>query len=621
MGASVFVVWVWRFFALGAWLLASSGVVHAEPAPKLVLQSWLEDPKGRWSLAEVENQTFTPFQGILTRGYRPGSVVWLKLTVAAGQPSGAHDVLRLRPTWHDRIELYDPADPRPQPRLSGDQMGWAQAEHPSLTFDFLVARADFQRDIYLRVQTVHTHMLAVELLSMTDAVRHSMLSQLTQLAYVALLAIVLLWSLAKRQLKSDGVLLAFVMLQVSALLHAFFLFGMARPMLGDWFSPGWLDQLTSLSVLLYPLAGIYFHLKLLAEYGFSGLAMRVLSAYLPASVLVLLVFAFGYTTAALQLNAWLILLFAVNMLWLVWTVQHPRPAFEKTLLPFVYLKGFYTVFACTTLAGAVALLGLFDARGFQLYAFFPHGFLSAVVMAMLLQYRVFRRSRMHQRALQIQTRRAREERQRREEQSSFLAMLNHEIKTPLAVIRLALSRSAAKDTGQRAVNDVVALLDKCLLLEDLDGRTVHLRREMLSLDELVRLEVDKLAQSHRFDLQRLQCANVFADKLLCETVVSNLLENALKYAPPGTPIRVGLASDPRPSFPAIRLSVANNIGQMGAPDGAQVFEKYYRAPAARSISGSGLGLYIVKRLALMHGGDVQYEASATCIQFDLFLPC
>lgn len=620
-GARSGVGWLWRFFALSAWLLISAGIAYAESAPKVLSQSWLEDPQGSWSLAEVEHQAFIPFQGILTRGYRPGGAVWLKLTVAAAQPAGAHDVLRIRPTWHDRIELYDPADPRPQPRLSGDQIGWAQAEHPSLTLDFLVTRVESQRDIYLRVQTVHTQMLDVELLSMAEAVRQSMLSQLTQLAYVALLVIVLLWSLAKRQLKSDRVLRAFVWLQVSALIHAFFLFGMARPMLGAWFSPWWLDHLTSLSVFLYPLAGIYFHLKLLAEYEFSGIAMRVLRGYLPASVLVLFVFAVGHPTAALQLNAWLILLFALNMLFLVWTVQRPRPAADKTLLPFGYLKGFYTFFACTTLAGAVALLGFFDARGFQLYAFFPHGFLSAVVMAMLLQYRVYRRSRIHQRALQIQTRRAREERQRREEQSSFLAMLNHEIRTPLSVIRLVLSRSTAKDMGQRAVDDVVALLDKCLLLEDLDGRTTGLQREMLSLDEMVRLEVDKLGQPQRFDVQHLQRANVFADKLLCETMVTNLLENALKYAPPGTPIRVGLSTDPSPSAPAIRLWVANNIGRMGAPDGTQVFEKYYRAPAARAVSGSGLGLYIVKRLALMHGGGVRYEPSATHVQFELFLPC
>jgi len=613
-----------RGLCLGLGLLVACALVHAQPAPPVLAKAWLLDPSGALTIAQVVEQPFNPYQGILSRGYPSGGALWIKLTIAAAPLDDSHDVLRIRPSWHDQIELHDPGDPLLGPRLSGDHIDWSFAENPALSLDFLVVRQSSVRDIYLRVQTAHTHLIEVELLSRAEAARQALTGQLVQLFYVALLVMVLYGSLSSRELKSDKVLVAFVLLQVSALMHAVLLFGMGRPLLGAWLSPWWIDRATTLSVLLYPLAGIHFHLKLLSEYGLSSRVMRSLWAYVPFSVLILILFAAGLTTSALKLNAWLILLFAVHVLVFVWTVQKPRPAAEESLLPFAYLKGFYTLFCSATLAGAIALLGIFDAHGFQLYAFFPHGFLSAVVMAMLLRSRAERRGRRTRLDLQIQTQRAQGERQRREEQSSFMAMLNHEIKTPLAIIRFVLSRSPAKAAGQRAVDDMVRLLDKCLLLEDLedlDGRLASIRREALWLDDLVQVEIAKLGQELRFDLRQVQRTQVSADKLLCETMVSNLLENALKYAPQTSLIRLGLESVPGQGSPAVRLWVVNEIGQMGAPDCARVFDKYYRAPAARAISGSGLGLYIVRRLSNMHGGDIRCESSDTHIQFELFLPC
>ena len=304
---------------------------------------------------------------------------------------------------------------------------------------------------------------------------------------------VLVWSLATLQLRSDAVLLAFVLLQLTALLHAVLLFGMGRPLLGSWLPPDVIDRLTNFSVLLYPLGGMYFHNRLLGEYRLYPRAMRLLWAYLPASLLAIALLAAGHTTRALQFNAWIILLYTTHMLILVWAVRRTTAQPDPALLPFGYLQGFYTLFAFTTLAGALALVGGFGASGYQLYAFFPHGFLSAVVMTVLLQRRAVRRGQRYRLELQVQTQRAQDERRLREEQASFLAMLNHEIKTPLSVIRLALTRSPAKVAGQKAVDDVVRLLDKCLLQQDLDGQASSpLRREVLWLDELVGSEAQKL---------------------------------------------------------------------------------------------------------------------------------
>jgi signal transduction histidine kinase len=71
----------------------------------------------------------------------------------------------------------------------------------------------------------------------------------------------------------------------------------------------------------------------------------------------------------------------------------------------------------------------------------------------------------------------------------------------------------------------------------------------------------------------------------------------------------------------VSLRFINAAGEQGAPDPEQVFEKYYRAPRARNLSGSGLGLYLSQRLAQRMGGALSLApVSASLVGFELWLP-
>ena len=86
-------------------------------------------------------------------------------------------------------------------------------------------------------------------------------------------------------------------------------------------------------------------------------------------------------------------------------------------------------------------------------------------------------------------------------------------------------------------------------------------------------------------------------------VLSNLIDNACKYSAPNTPIQVSLELETKDGRDGCLWTICNQVGQAGFPDPEKVFTKYYRSPHARRQSGSGLGLYLVKRLITLFQGD------------------
>jgi len=192
-----------------------------------------------------------------------------------------------------------------------------------------------------------------------------------------------------------------------------------------------------------------------------------------------------------------------------------------------------------------------------------------------------------------------------------VADASHELRTPLTSLRLNLELLARRDVPQadaeRARRDLVAQVDD---LTQLVGDLIEVARdeepapsppEELDLAELVAGEVRRARAAHpgvRFAVE-LEPTPLVGHPERLARAVANLLVNAARWSPEGGTVEVRLAGR--------ELTVRDHGPGIPAEDRPHVFERFYRAPDARSRPGSGLGLAIVRAVAEAHGGWVRAE--------------
>ncbi|HEX4527206.1 MAG TPA: HAMP domain-containing sensor histidine kinase [Gaiellaceae bacterium] len=208
-------------------------------------------------------------------------------------------------------------------------------------------------------------------------------------------------------------------------------------------------------------------------------------------------------------------------------------------------------------------------------------------------------------------------------QRRLVADASHELRTPLTSTRtnidLLREGRLPEDEARRALDEAaVELAALTTLVSDLvelaRGEERKLRVEEVHLDDLVGGAVER-AKSRAPDatfVTSLSPTVVRADPVLLERAVLNLLDNAVKYSPPGAPIEVTVREG--------EVIVADHGPGVADEDVARIFDRFYRSAGARSKPGAGLGLAIVREAARAHGGDATVESSPRGARFHLTLP-
>jgi signal transduction histidine kinase len=230
--------------------------------------------------------------------------------------------------------------------------------------------------------------------------------------------------------------------------------------------------------------------------------------------------------------------------------------------------------------------------------------------------------------------------------SEFLANVSHDLRTPLASIKASVSGllepdiewdlqtargflSLVNEEADRLIARVRNLLD----MTRIEAQALPMRKEVCDLTDIVASAIERVEPLTRgreihatFPHEPLL---VEVDYAQIETVILNLLENALKYSPPDTPLYLhgevfwrpamvgaspgsGQAADRRPSAHPDRLgprpqavfTLRDEGPGIRAGDEGRVFEKFYRAPTGSSGGGTGLGLAICKAIVAAHGGEI-----------------
>jgi signal transduction histidine kinase len=219
--------------------------------------------------------------------------------------------------------------------------------------------------------------------------------------------------------------------------------------------------------------------------------------------------------------------------------------------------------------------------------------------------------------------------------TAFVADVSHELRTPLTVIKgtvETLQDGALDDLDAREgflasmaneIERLIRLVNDLLVLTRADAGALNLQPQPVNLGDLARARVEHLAGiAARRDIRLRVVAEspalALADPDRIAQVLDNLLDNAIRYSRPGEQVTVAVA----PAGGEVTSSVADTGPGIPARHLPFIFDRFYRADAARSRSrgGSGLGLSIARALVLAHGGQIaaqSVEGQGTTLTFRL----
>jgi len=205
-------------------------------------------------------------------------------------------------------------------------------------------------------------------------------------------------------------------------------------------------------------------------------------------------------------------------------------------------------------------------------------------------------------------------------QREFVSNASHELRTPLAIMRTELDVTLADpatsaddlrhmaETIRSAIARSEDVIDKLLVLAESEDLVEHDAVDLARVAEGVVEHHARAADARGLKFQvNAQPSSVLGDEALLERLADNLVDNAVRYALPGSVIEVAVGTD---EGDHVVLRVAND-GDVISPDEVpRLFERFYRRGTSRSrhTGGSGLGLAIVAAVAQVHGGRVSGEA-------------
>ena len=203
--------------------------------------------------------------------------------------------------------------------------------------------------------------------------------------------------------------------------------------------------------------------------------------------------------------------------------------------------------------------------------------------------------------------------------SQFSADLAHELRTPIANIRgegeVALTRTRTPEEYREVIESSVgecerlsAIVDNLLFLARAEAAEGHILRTLFDgrfAVEKIAAFYEPIAEEHHTVITCSGEAEIHADPMLFGRAVSNLVENALRFAPAGGTIQISLAAGPARS----QISVKDTGCGIAAEHLSRVFDRFYRIDSSRSSEGSGLGLALVKSIMDLHGGTAVVESA------------
>ncbi|MEY4919654.1 MAG: hypothetical protein RLZZ431_836 [Bacteroidota bacterium] len=204
-----------------------------------------------------------------------------------------------------------------------------------------------------------------------------------------------------------------------------------------------------------------------------------------------------------------------------------------------------------------------------------------------------------------------------DQQQNFMMAVTHELKTPIAISHLNIETLLKRDldTSQqlklleatlKETKRLDSLSTNILLTAQLDMGQYEANKQLVNVSELLRQNIKSFQERYPSRICNTMVEDAMeiqGEPLLIQLLINNLIDNANKYAPVTEPIYIHLQSHQN----MIQLIVKDQGPGIAAMDKNKVFEKFYRvgAETTRTTKGSGLGLYLCKRITEFHNATIQ----------------
>jgi signal transduction histidine kinase len=600
------------YFRLIVALLIALASLGASAAPLMLHDlAVLSDQTGALTIDAVAVTDPSQFKPLPEGGFAGGftrSVHWFRFSVA----QAGETWLDIQPPVLDDLRLFE-ADPQRAgawiERRAGDTLPFAAREVPYRGFVFKLRHADTTaHTYYLRLATSSSFVLSARLMMPDDFIATTTTESNLLTASLALVLVLALLNVNAWFWLRDPLMPWFI---VNLITFAGHLLG----------SSGFLQQylFPSLPQMSFYWVGAFTFLLIGTSYGFYRRLFDV-----------------GHDRPVLfwlyEANCWLPLL-AMPLALLGWQTE---------ILPwFLNISVLMTGVGCVLAvglwrrgaagSGAMLLANIVSLAGLLVFMLHALGLLTggfyvwhslqiaslgsvfALHLALGARYRSLSEDRVKA------EQEAKYEHAERVRQGQFLAMLAHELRTSLTVLRMAIGSQPMSqktlDKAERAMNSMMDVIDQSVQVERLADGKVTIERLPCDVVRLVEAVIADSRDAARVQARLAPRLALDTDGRLLRIILSNLVDNALKYGKPNEPIDVELTAE----GDHLRLLVGNVVGTVGAPDPQRVFEKYYRSPKAHEFSGSGLGLHISEALAQLLGGELCYLPTAERVVFELRL--
>lgn len=205
------------------------------------------------------------------------------------------------------------------------------------------------------------------------------------------------------------------------------------------------------------------------------------------------------------------------------------------------------------------------------------------------------------------------------QQQNFMMAVTHELKTPIAVTRLNLETMQKRkleehqqqkmiNTTLQEVNRLNSLCNNILLASQLEAGEYKISKNEVNVSELAKRVYNDFKVRHpsrELDGTFEDDLFVTGEELLLEMLMSNLIENAIKYSPKNSPVTVALYKNSK----GVAFCVKDEGPGIEESERHKIFDKFYRVgnEATRTSKGTGLGLYLSKKIAKDHNAEITVE--------------